>query len=185
MILTLVKFYQTRHTLREVPTPSGPVNRGPWFHDTKVWPTYLLLISSIITFVGSLIVVAFYLKGIKAANRAHDSVTYVSYASFAVHASVWIATAAAYRAGKNGQDLWGWSCKGQNMVELRESFEGIVDFRRQCRVQGSSWAVSLAEAAAAVLTLVTLFLAYRRLGLQRRMGTSKEGRLSWMVWTEK
>ncbi|KAL9115340.1 MAG: hypothetical protein Q9227_000661 [Pyrenula ochraceoflavens] len=185
MIQTLHKFYSTRHTLREVSTPTGPVTRGPWALQTKTWPTYLLLVTSIITFFGSLIVVAFYLKGFKAANRANESVTYVTYVTFATHATVWIATAAAYRAGKTGEDLWGWTCKGQNMVELRESFEGVLDFKKQCNVQGSSWAVSLAEAAAAVLTLLTLVLAYRRLALQRRMGTAKEGRMSWMVWTKK
>lgn len=185
MILTLVKFYQTRHTLRVVQEPSGPVTRGPWALNTSVWSTYLLLATSVATFFGNLFTIASYLKGIKSANKAQNVASSIGYIVFAIHASTWVATAAAYRAAKTGSDLWGWSCKGQGMVELQESFQGIVDFRKQCRVQGGSWVVSVLEAIIGVLAVIIFGLAYRRLSLQRRMGSFQEGRMSWIIPTRR
>lgn len=183
MILTLVKFYQTRHTLRVVQEPSGPVTRGPWALDSSVWSTYLLLATSVITFIGNLITLASYCKGVKSANRANDTASTISYIIFAIHALAWVATAAAYRVAKNGSDLWGWSCKGQGIVELQESFQGVVNFRKQCRVQGGSWIISVLEAIVGVLAVIIFGLAYKRLSIQRKMGTSREGRMSKLLPT--
>lgn len=185
MILTLVKFYQTRHTLRVVQEPNGPVTRGPWAAQSSIWSTYLLLTTSVVTFLGNLYTLASYCKGIKSANKANDVASGVGYMMFAIHASLWVATAAAYRAAKTGSDLWGWSCKGQGMVELQESFQGVVNFRKQCRVQSGSWVISILEAIVGVLSVVIFGLAYKRLGLQRRIGAAKESRMSWIIPTRR
>ena len=45
------------------------------------------------------------------------------------------ATAAAYRKGKDGTDLWGWSCTHEARVVLQPFFKDVVDFGVLCRIQ--------------------------------------------------
>ena len=134
MSLTFALYRETADVIRTLFLPGGPVTRGPWHKNSQTWPTLLLLITSGIFWTFSLIVMAMYLKGIKAANKAVAQTGNIAYGLYAVEIFVWIATAVAYRKGKTGSDLWGWSCTKQ--AELIQPFyRDKVNFVLFCRIQ--------------------------------------------------
>lgn len=103
---------------------------------------------------------------------------------------MWIAVAIAYRAGKDGDDLWGWACD-ERAMRIQKPFERVVNFKRYCDVQTSSWITSLAQAALMVLYVGVYGWGYARLRGQREMGRRftddlyehREGRWSRLVPT--
>ena len=52
------------------------------------------------------------------------------------HLIVWIGTTAAYRVGRTGNDLWGWTCSDK-ADSIQEEFAAVVDFSRFCDIQVS------------------------------------------------
>lgn len=110
------------------------------------------------------------MRGTKAANTAHEYGSYVGSGILATHVGMWIAVAVAYRAGKDGNDLWGWACD-ERAMGIQKAFEGVVDFRRYCDVQTSSWITSLAQAAVMVLSVAVYAWGYWRLRHQREMAS--------------
>ena len=77
---------------------------------------------------------AMYLKSIKAANKAVAQTGNMAYGLYVVEISVWIATAVAYRKGKDGVDLWGWSCTKQAEI-IQPFYRDKVNFALFCRIQ--------------------------------------------------
>jgi hypothetical protein len=189
MSLTFRKYFNTRNIFLEVPdskSPTGLITRGPWAKKTKTWPTTILLVTSAVSFIISAIVMAAYVRGIKAANTAYDYGTYLSAAVFATHVGMWIAVAVAYRAGKDSNDLWGWTCD-EKALKIQKPFERVINFKRYCDIQTSSWVTSLLQAGVMILYVAVYIWGYRRLKHQRAMGSRfeevyehREGR--WSKW---
>ena len=171
MAYTLKRFIATRNYKVIIRNSAGHVLvRGPWFKETKLWPTLLLATTSSLSLLLNLVVVIAYLKSVRTANTTSTYFTYVSYIISAVHVGMWIPTAAAYRIGKTGEDLWGWSCS-EKAAQIQPAFKGIVDFERACNVQTSAWGSSLAEAFLMIFTALLWWWEYRRLKHQRDMQT--------------
>lgn len=168
MSLTLRKYFSTRNHIITVEGPNGPMSRGPWAIQTKVWPTTVLLVTSVLSFLVSALVMVAYTQGVRAANAAHEYGSYLSFAIFSTHLGLWIAVAAAYRAGKDGNDLWGWTCDVR-ALRIQPAFERVINFRRYCDIQTGSWITSLAQAAVLLLYVVVYAWGYVRLRNQREM----------------
>ncbi|KAL9111179.1 MAG: hypothetical protein Q9187_007966 [Circinaria calcarea] len=90
--LTLDKYLTTRRIIIN--------GRNAWAAQTKIWPTALLLSISVATVIASLITVGMYLRGVKQANKASDTVgTATSVGGAVANMIIWISTAVAYRVG--------------------------------------------------------------------------------------
>lgn len=179
MAATFHKYFSTRNTILPAPSPSSPdtlVPRGPWSRNTKTWPTTILLTTSTLSFLVSLGVMAAYLHGgVRAANTTSEYGSYVGALTFLMHLGLWIAVAAAYRAGKDGDDLWGWTCD-ERADRIQNAFEGVIVFRRYCDIQTSSWVVSCAQVGVVALWALVYAWGWRRLAGQREMGRRFGGR---------
>lgn len=171
MSLTFHKFFSTRNYVIDVADPKTGtfVTRGPWAKNTKTWPTTVLLVTSVISFIISAVVVAAYVRSVRASNAAYEYGSYLSVGIFATHVGMWIAVAAAYRAGKDSNDLWGWTCD-ERAMRIQQPFENVINFKRYCDIQSSSWITSLAQAVLMLLTVAIYAWAYVRLRGQREMG---------------
>lgn len=171
MSLTLHKFFTTRNVLRDVPDPTSPTGltrRGPWAKNSQTWPTTVLLCTSAVSFVVTVVVMASYIRGVRAANTAHEYGTYVGIALIGTQMGMWIAVAAAYRVGKTSTDLWGWTCD-ERAMKIQGPFENVINFRRYCNIQSSSWATSVLQAIFMVMYVAVYAWGYRRLRHQRKM----------------
>ena len=169
MAYTLKHFFDTRDhkvVIRNISTGGEPVIRGPWFKESKTWPTVLLMVTSAVSLLLNVVVVVAYFKSVETANTAAANFMYISYIIAAIHVGMWIPTAAAYRAGKNGEDLWGWSCSNK-AEQIQTAFQGVVDFKRACHIQTAAWAAAMAEALLVILTLLLRWWEYRRLKHRR------------------
>lgn len=190
MVYTLKQFLETRDhkvVLTNISAGGKPVVRGPWFKESKTWPTVLLMATSAITLLLNLLVMVAYFKSVGTANTTALYFTYVSYIMGATHLAMWIPTAAAYRAGRTGKDLWGWSCSAK-AAQTQAAFLGVVDFQRTCHIQTAAWASSVAQALLMMLTFVLWWWEYRRLKHKRDLQTHhsiavKETRWSKMIPT--
>lgn len=103
----------------------------PWPPDPKTWPTYLLLASSGLTFVGAI----FSLVRNCLSSRSKIAFRLIYYL---IHIALWVAVTIFYRLGRTGDDLWGWSC---DMVGgTREKlFKDILNYDAMCRIQVRYW----------------------------------------------
>jgi hypothetical protein len=122
---TLTTFYSTRNTIRG--------GRGPWAAETSLWPSIMLLSASGITvLLGMLILTAYIVGSIRAANRVNTVQTSVTVVVEVVHIGFWIAISVLYREGRTGKDLWGWACGGV-ADSIQKEFEGVVNFDTICK----------------------------------------------------
>ena len=129
MSLTFHKYYSTRGIIIG--------GRNAWARDTKIWPTALLLGTSILTLLISLITVGLYCKGVSAANKANYTIgTVAIIAEVGTHMALWIGVSTAYRAGKDEHDLWGWTCSPKAGV-IQGQFIDVINFERYCNIQVS------------------------------------------------
>ncbi len=167
MALTFHKFFSTRNTMINV----GSTTRGPWAKQTKTWPTTVLLVTSTLSFIISAVVMVSYVRGIQAANAAHEYGSYLGFGIFIAHVGMWIAVAVAYRAGKDSNDLWGWTCD-EKAMKIQKPFEKVINFKRYCDIQTSSWITSLAQAILMILYVAVYVWGYIRLKHQRKMKTA-------------
>ena len=135
MCFMLSLYLRTNDIRRTLYLPPSPITRGPWHADSKIWPTYVLLVTSIISCFSTSIVVALYFHSVKAANKANLRYSQMIYGLFAAHVAVWIGTAVSYRIGKDGSDLWGWSCTSEAQHLLQPFFRDVVNFKLVCRIQ--------------------------------------------------
>ncbi|MCJ1484415.1 hypothetical protein MMC06_004586 [Schaereria dolodes] len=155
MAITLHKFISTRNIFIE--------NRNPWAENTKIWPTALLLSTSAFTFLISTITVVSYFWGVSAANMTNDTVgTAGTVVEMAGHVAIWIGVSSAYRIGKDGNDLWGWTCSPKAQ-KIQGEFRDVINFERFCSIQSSSFGTSIAQAVLAIVTVVAYILAFSRM----------------------
>jgi hypothetical protein len=109
-------------------------NRNAWAFNTQLWPTILLLTNSSISLTFDLAIVGAYFIAVKQANKISAKFgTEIALLDMLSHLVVWLATAIAYRIGRDGHDLWGWSCSGsaQNIQAMFPE----VDFGFFCDLQ--------------------------------------------------
>lgn len=99
----------------------------PWGSDTKTWPTYMLLVASILTFFGA----AFSLVRSCCSSRTKTMFNIIYYLA---HIGLWAGIAVAYRLGKTGKDLWGWSCDMEH-GQRKTLFENDLNFEFMCGLQ--------------------------------------------------
>ena len=186
MTYTLKHFFDTHDhkvVVRNISAGGQPVIRGPWFKESKTWPTILLMVTSAISLLLNVVVVVAYFKSVETANTAAANFAYISYIIAATHVGMWIPTAVAYRAGKNGEDLWGWSCSIK-AEQIQIAFLGVVDFKRACHIQTAAWASAMAEALVVILTFLLLWWEYRRLKHRRDLQTYHSIRLKETRWSK-
>lgn len=116
------------------PRSSAP----PWAQGTKTWPQILLLCISCVSLVFTVCILAAYRKGgHKRAQKAAGYYTIFAIGFFLFSTIMWIIGAAVLhraKAGGNGKDMWGWSCKGGKRQTL---FQDEVDYNLICRLQVS------------------------------------------------
>jgi hypothetical protein len=105
--------------------------RGPWSLKTELGTTIALFSVSVITCIVGFVMISAYVISIKAANKV--STVWTSFAVFVElgHIAIWIAIAVYYRAGKNEQDLWGWSCSS-GAANIQENFQDVLNFSQVC-----------------------------------------------------
>lgn len=137
-------FYKTK----DIPAP-GRV--GPWAVGTQLWPAYMLLAASSVTFLvdGSTLVAACCVlrserkrKGKEkskadgekvVAARAESALVKAGYVAFVAK---WFIIATLYRTGKTSKDLWGWSCD-KRAANIQKYYVNDLNFATLCRAQVS------------------------------------------------
>lgn len=124
---TLAKYFTTRDR-----TLNGA---QVWGKPKVIWPTYLVLSISALTFILNVVTLAAYICSIGAANKAGDLTIYVGYATLGIEVIVWLATSAIYRVADTGTDLWGYSCGKQADKKLLAEAESFIDFGKLCSTQ--------------------------------------------------
>ena len=155
MIYILYKWLRTRHT------PASDYSRtSPWAKNSVVWPTYMLLASSAITFLLCLAMLI--AKCCRSRKKATFSLVYN-----VTHVVVWAVVMVLYRLFKTEKDLWGWSCS-QKAEGIQDLYQGVVQFGSLCQIQvmsdelayrmwmltieqTSDWQASIAETGIKVL----------------------------------
>ncbi|MCJ1286011.1 hypothetical protein MMC26_005353 [Xylographa opegraphella] len=153
--ITLHKFLSTKDIAID--------GRNAWAKETTIWPTILLLSTSSATMLVSLLILASYLLGVRHANKTEKTIGTAGFViEMGAHIAVWVATAAAYRLGKTGNDLWGWSCSDA-ADQIQDQFQAVIDFNNFCNLQSYAWILSIAQAVALILTGAVYYLAWRRL----------------------
>jgi hypothetical protein len=124
---TLAKYYLTRNHLIE-----GSVH--PWVTPATVWPTFMLLAISTVTFFMNLITLISYCCGVGAANKANTVTSVIGYIFLFVHFAAWAVAVGLYRMARDGKDLWGYSCSDTS-DQIQEQVKGFLDFGKLCTMQ--------------------------------------------------
>lgn len=124
---TLHKFLSTRDIIIG--------GRNAWAKETTIWPTILLLSTSGATLLVSILILASYFRGVTYANKTDKTIGTAGFViETGAHIAVWVSTAAAYRVGKTGNDLWGWTCSSK-ADGIQHQFQAIINFNDFCNVQ--------------------------------------------------
>jgi hypothetical protein len=166
--LTLRSYFTTHNVIR-----SG---RGPWANDTRLWSSILLFSISVITIIFGLIIILAYFISVKAANSVSSVQSKFAIAVEVGHIAMWIGVAVAYRVAKNGHDLWGWACSPLAQ-KLQPNFQGVVQFNNVCQRGTRSWHLTIASAAAQLLSLFIWFMVLRRIRHKKWMKRAASGHL--------
>ncbi|KAI9677856.1 MAG: hypothetical protein M1829_002353 [Trizodia sp. TS-e1964] len=125
MARTLQQYYTSRNVSIDGQTP--------WAKDTKLWPTLMLFIIAVVTFVLNAFILLAYCCSVAAANRTSSWATVVTILLSVGHIVVWVVVAVVYRLSREdgvtgpARDLWGWACSDA-ADELQEKFQDIVNF---------------------------------------------------------
>ncbi|KAF1994004.1 hypothetical protein P154DRAFT_527370 [Amniculicola lignicola CBS 123094] len=165
--LTLHKFLTTRNIYHDVTLPDGTVkSRTAWARESKVWPTYMYFGVATTALVLNLgIIVAYLCSGVEKANTAALVSTIFSWCVMIGNVIVWTIAASLYRTekdtGEKPNDLWGWTCSVA-AKKIQKEFANEVDFNKFCNTQSASWYAGLAQAGAAILTVVIYLMVWQR-----------------------
>jgi len=128
---TLISYFTTRHHTLDDTTRI-------WGAQPKLlWPTYLILSVSSLTFVLNAATLIAYICGISAANKTGDITIYVGYFMLSVEVVVWAVSSALYKVTDTGKDLWGYSCGKKANKEVLRKAQSFVDFGTLCSTQVS------------------------------------------------
>lgn len=126
------------NTTKDIPSRhAGPGGSLPaWAPHQKTWPQITLLsIACVSLFFSLLVFYGYWRGGHRRAEKAAVYYTAFSVAFFTFSIVMWAIGAAILnqsRKNGNGQDMWGWSCKGG---ERKDVFQQDVDYALVCRLQ--------------------------------------------------
>jgi hypothetical protein len=102
----------------------------------------MVLAISALTFILNLATLISYCSSnVKAANKISTMTTYLGYAFMLAHFVAWAAVAGVYRALRNGQDLWGYTCSARADA-VQEQVKSFLDFGKLCTMQVNSLSAS-------------------------------------------
>jgi hypothetical protein len=171
LVYALVQYLETKNLRLKNGTDVWPT-------DLVLWPTYLLLGVSFITFVsnGLLLFVPcmhrsshsydtvspYEVATTKAARkRTSNLLSGSQYVATALYFIAWAVSSGLYQFANTGGDLWGCTCSS-TASEIQPQVQSFLNFGRLCSVQGAGWKVMLAHAAVWGLAGVTCILAVWR-----------------------
>jgi hypothetical protein len=113
-------------------------NAHPWITPATLWPTFMLLGISVITFFLSLITVCAYMCGVDAANKTYSCTNYIRYAMMVVRVVAWGVAIGAFKMGRTESSLWGYSCSNK-ADQIQAQVQSFVHFGTLCTMQVSSF----------------------------------------------
>jgi len=169
-IYTLFKYYTTKNHV----IPSTSTN--PWANPALLWPTFVLMGISLITFFMNLVTLIAYCCGVGAANKTYTCSSVIGYIFLGVHVVIWFVAAGAYKVANvkgNGKDLWGYSC-GDEADAIQAEVQSFLDFGKLCTMQGGAWFASVIEAGFYLLTFIVTILVARRAATKKKMNKIRQ-----------
>lgn len=163
---SLAKYFLTRNHIL-------PDNSHPWITPTVLWPTFMLLAISIVTFWMNLFTLCTYVCGVGAANKLGSVTSFVGYVMLAVHVVVWAVGVGLFKMANTGHDLWAQSCSARS-DEIQKEVQSFMDFGKLCTVQTGAWYISIIEAVAYFLTFIVTILMLKRASHKKKMTRARE-----------
>jgi len=164
----LYKYYTTKsHPISSTNASSA------WVNPATLWPTFVLLGISVITFFMNVFTLLAYCCGVGAANKVNSCSTWISYIFLGIHVLMWISATGAFKIGSNGKDLWGYSCSSE-ADKLKEEVKSFVDFGKLCTMQAGAWYVSIIQTAVYFLTFIVTVLTLRRASQKKKMNKMRD-----------
>ena len=127
MSYALGKYYLTRNHII-----AGNVHA--WVTPATVWPTFMLLAISIVTFIMDFFTLCTYCCGIGAANRTSTIASTIIYGMMVLRIVVWAVAAGAFKMGSNASSLWTYSCSSFT-DQIHDQVISFVDFGMLCTLQ--------------------------------------------------
>ena len=124
---TLISYFTTRNQ-----TMDGV---RIWGDPKLLWPTFLILSISTLTFLFNVATITAYLCSIKAANKTGDFTIFSGYIMLGVEFIAWAVSSALYKMNDTGADLWGWSCGEKASEQFLAQAKSFVDFGMLCNAQ--------------------------------------------------
>jgi len=109
-------------------------NLHPWATPTKLWPTYMLLATSVISFLLSIITIGTYMCGVGAANKTDSITSKVGYVMLAARLVAWAVATGLFKMASTGNDLWGFSC-GSIADAISNEVQSFMNFQMLCTLQ--------------------------------------------------
>jgi len=177
-------YFQTRDRLLANGQP-------PWPTPTVLWPTYLLLGVSALTFVtnGLLMCVPCMHRSKKsndsyavphnsaaakaARKRTGKLLSTTQYFATAAYFVAWAVSTGLFQMANTGKDLWGWSCSPASDA-IQPQVQSYLDFGRLCLIQGAGWDAMCLHAAVWALAALTYTLALFRWRQRRELRSLEE-----------
>ncbi|KAH7394232.1 hypothetical protein DE146DRAFT_661185 [Phaeosphaeria sp. MPI-PUGE-AT-0046c] len=174
LLMTLIKFEQTKDVYQTVVVNGKPISRTAWAKDSRTWPTYVYFgVAAISTLLNAGTMLS-YCCSVEKANVASYVTSTFSWIVLVGNLAVWAAAAAVYKKEKEKTvqgkhtDLWGWTCSGP-AKQIQKEFAQQVDFNQYCVIQSASWYIGLAQVGAALLTIVIYVFVYMRTKSKKRL----------------
>jgi hypothetical protein len=127
MVYVVIKFYTTKND-------PGAGRSTPWADSPVLWPTWMLLLASGVTFVVTAFALSAACCAKSKAEGGRGKTIWFTVLKYAVHVIVWLAVAALYKIQKKDRDLWGWSC-GNEAAEIQYAFNTKLNFSFLCNIQ--------------------------------------------------
>jgi hypothetical protein len=162
----LAKYYLTKNKII-----AGNVH--PWATPATLWPTFMLLGISVVTFFGNLITLCSYICGISTANKTYSCTSYVVYAMTVAHVVLWAIAIGAFKMGQTPSSLWGYSCSDE-ADKIQEEVHSYLDFGRLCTAQNNAWGLSILQGVAYLITFIITIMMVRRASTKKKMSKVKE-----------
>lgn len=134
IMIGILSFALAKYFLTKNKVIAGNVH--PWVTPATLWPTFMLLGISVVTFIMNLVTIISYACGIGAANRTSSATTVVVYAMTGLHVVVWGFAIGAFKMGSTGSSLWGYSCS-KTADALEAQVHSYLNFGKLCMMQAS------------------------------------------------
>ncbi|TGZ76250.1 hypothetical protein EX30DRAFT_367529 [Ascodesmis nigricans] len=143
-----------------------------WHPHTILWPSILIFVLAVISFIVSgAVLLAYYLRGHGAAERVGLYSTAMAVGAIIVAVAVWAVVGGVFLGSKDtktGRDLWGWACaretEGQRV--RRERFGEKVKYGVVCGLMDWNFVCAMiqvvAETAAVVVYVLGAWRVWRR-----------------------